>query len=115
VGWPKGKPRKGHINKDGTAHARKGEKLARELQSEVRVRKVTPDPEGYSGITVVKPQGEVVSKSNLHGVTGRPVIEPCPNCGFAYADGGWCEECNWSKPRPVLAPPNSIHGRKFKR
>ena len=34
----------------------------------------------------------------LHGATGRPVIEICPNCMYAYADGGYCEECGWSKP-----------------
>lgn len=31
---------------------------------------------------------------------GRPVIEKCPNCGFAYADGAYCESCGWFQPQP---------------
>jgi uncharacterized protein affecting Mg2+/Co2+ transport len=35
-----------------------------------------------------------------HGVVGKqPVIEPCPNCEYAYADGGYCESCGWFQPR----------------
>jgi hypothetical protein len=25
-------------------------------------------------------------------------IEPCPNCRFPEADGGYCPECGWSLP-----------------
>lgn len=34
-----------------------------------------------------------------HGDTRQAVIERCPACGFAYADGGYCEECGWFRPR----------------
>ncbi len=41
-------------------------------------------------------------------------IEPCPNCLFPEADGGYCPECGWTRPVDRL-PANSVHGRTFKR
>lgn len=41
---------------------------------------------------------EEAPEPELHGQRpGRPVIETCPNCLYAYADGGYCEECGWTK------------------
>ena len=83
MGWPKGKPRAGYIKKDGTAPLRRGGRIA-----QVRI-----DPETYKQIA--KPEDGRVEKT-LHGMTGRPVIEICPACSYAYADGGYCEDCGWT-------------------
>jgi hypothetical protein len=46
--------------------------------------------------------GEPTSEVEPEGVAthgdrpGRSVIEKCPECGFAYADGGYCPECGWT-------------------
>ncbi len=95
MGWPKGKPRKGHINQDGTEHAGKGEKI----------RAIRKNPEKYKAIIAI-PKVDRVEKSVavtvmptasgsevIHGGTSRPIIEPCPKCWYAYADGGYCPEC----------------------
>jgi hypothetical protein len=29
------------------------------------------------------------------------VIDPCPNCDYPEADGGYCPECGWSRPLRV--------------
>lgn len=97
--WPKGKPRIGHVNKDGSAHAKKGEKLAPRVTKPdklPRIRVITePDPEV---MTIKK------DKKPIHGDrVGRAVVEPCPNCSFAYADGGYCPECGWTTWRGKVA------------
>jgi hypothetical protein len=79
--WPKGKPRKGYVKPDGTPALKKGERIA-------QIRK---DPEPYKSVATDK-SGPVVAK----GITGVAAIEPCPNCGYAYADGGYCPECDWT-------------------
>lgn len=28
-------------------------------------------------------------------------IEPCPNCEFPEADGGYCENCGWTRFQPT--------------
>ena len=28
-------------------------------------------------------------------------IEPCPNCEFPEADGGYCEDCGWTRYEPT--------------
>lgn len=98
--WIKGTPRKGHINKDGTKHAAHGARIkqpkivkvakavARRTFSAIR-REVTP--ERRENIDAIKA---------IHGEGSRPIIEPCPNCSFAYADGGYCPSCGWSLPIP---------------
>ncbi len=84
--WPRGMPRIGHVNKDGTQHAKKGEKLH-------AVSTVEPV---YTQTKKDKPVMLVEKSPTLHGMTGRPIIEPCPNCNYAYADGGYCESCGWT-------------------
>jgi len=88
--WPKGKPRKGYVKKDGTAHAKKGE----------RITVVRKDPKPYEQTAKPDLTGTVTKGPVLKGVTGQAVIEPCPNCGFAYADGGFCPECGWTRYDP---------------
>lgn len=92
--WPKGKPRKGHVNKDGTAHAAHGAKI-----KAVRTVKVEPSPVARKKRVVTEPV-LIVEKTvkAIHGETTRPIIEPCPNCSFAYADGQFCPSCGWSGP-----------------
>jgi hypothetical protein len=64
---------------------------------------------------IVKPRGEeAVTKvarpvPAIHGATNQAVIEPCPNCGYAYADGGACPECPWTR-----YDPNCPHCKKVK-
>jgi len=85
MAWPKGMPRVGHINKDGTAHKPKGAHV------KTGIRK---DPPVWSQTKKADPSVMLVEKTpTLHGMTSQPVIEPCPNCNYAYADGGWCPEC----------------------
>lgn len=86
--WPKGKPRVGYIKKDGTAHAKKGE----------RITMVRPAPETYKQVKSDKDDSRV--EKEVHGASTRPVIEVCPNCAYAYADGGYCSECGWHQVMP---------------
>lgn len=37
-------------------------------------------------------------KKPIHGATAAAVTSPCPVCSFAYADGGYCSSCGWTKP-----------------
>jgi hypothetical protein len=99
VAWPKGKPRTGHVNKDGTPHRKRGIQTDNDPRPKVQVIR-KPDP------TV-----EIVQKTapKLHGQTNHAVIEPCPNCGYAYADGGACPECPWTR-----FDPSCPHCRKQK-
>lgn len=90
MSWPKGKPRTGYVKKDGTPHLAKGKKIVRSSKP-VKFIRVTADDE------YMNPEKP---KKEIHGATGKPVIEPCPNCSYAYADGGYCSECNWSLPMP---------------
>lgn len=87
--WPKGVPRVGYVKKDGTAHARKGEG-----QKRIQVIR-RDDPKYQQTKTDKEPRVEKAVKP-IHGMTGRPVIEVCPNCSYAYADGGYCSECGWT-------------------
>ena len=49
----------------------------------------------------------------LHGMTGSGAItEPCPNCLYAYADGGYCPDCGWMKPIKIDSY-GSHTGRRF--
>jgi hypothetical protein len=41
---------------------------------------------------------EEPERAKIHGATASAVTRPCPKCGYAYADGGYCNECGWSKP-----------------
>jgi hypothetical protein len=98
--WPKGKPRTGYVKKDGTKAKSWGSRTTSAGMSAAPTRQTTKrtirrvDPsvlDATSAATLTPPK--------LHGDrAGRSVIEPCPNCMFAYADGGYCEECGWSKP-----------------
>ena len=88
MGWPKGKPRKGYVKKDGQPHAKHGERIA-------VVRK---DPEVYTQTKKDNDTNRI--EKTLHGASARPIIEVCPNCKYAYADGGYCPECGWTQYRP---------------
>lgn len=49
----------------------------------------------------------------LWGMKGHGAItEVCPNCAFAYADGGYCPECGWSKPVHT-APYGTYSGKRY--
>lgn len=133
--WPKGKLRKGHVNKDGSPHRSRStyrlakEVILREMPSmrtsiatsetgpiehpsqrmtastlnkgkALTVSGETPTTRGATTSRAPKVASTDIPKGTVkvHGHTGRPVIEPCPKCGFAYADGGYCDECGWSAP-----------------
>jgi hypothetical protein len=49
----------------------------------------------------------------VHGATAASVTQPCPECGFAYADGGYCMDCGWEKPINRL-PAGTATGKKRK-
>lgn len=88
MGWPKGVKRIGYIKKDGTAPLKRGD----------RIKMVKPDPDTYKQVKSNDDTGKV--KKEIHGATGRAVVEPCPNCSYAYADGGACSECGWFQSVP---------------
>lgn len=95
MGWPKGVPRKGYIKKDGTPHKNQG--------SDYVPAPYVADPTGSSDYEPPK----------LHGVVGTgPISSPCPKCMYAYADGGYCNDCGWTK--PLTIEPYGTHvGRRF--
>ena len=88
--WPKGVPRVGYVRKDGQAHARKGEGR--------RIEVIRKDEPTYKQTKTDKDNDTKVEKvaKPIHGGTGRPIVEVCPNCSYAYADGGYCPECGWT-------------------
>lgn len=90
--WPKGKPRKGHINKDGKPHSTERKKQDRAQQADPAFAKLLSDADTAKSFT--RTEAPV-----LHGVVGNGAISaPCPVCMYAYADGGYCPDCGWSKP-----------------
>jgi hypothetical protein len=92
--WPKGVPRVGYVRKDGQPHNKKGEGRAQGPRITV-VQK--PDPTIKTTVRRdVDPDRIEKAKPAIHGGTSRPIIEVCPNCSYAYADGGYCPECGWT-------------------
>jgi hypothetical protein len=100
VGWPKGKPRKGYVKKDKKVGVPWSD-LGIDTEPTVpRAKKVLAD------LSNVQSKGKVAVKADptdaepvLHGMVGNGAItEPCPNCMYAYADGGYCPSCGWSRP-----------------
>lgn len=87
--WPKGTKRVGYVKKDGTAHAKKGERVTAIRKDKPVYKQEQAPVEGR-----VEKTGPV-----LHGMTNQAVIEVCPNCAYAYADGGYCPECGWTQYR----------------
>ena len=59
------------------------------------------------------PTDDEIHYPELWGMKGSGAItRPCPNCAFAYADGGYCPECGWSA--PVKVDPYGTHsGRRL--
>lgn len=112
MAWPKGMPRKGHVNKDGSQHAKRGAKkhqrefadIVKAADTAVSVVRERPSPERPLAIKVTRLSPEPENDNPNHplaikGAVGTGAItEPCPNCGYAYADGGYCPDCGWSKP-----------------
>jgi len=87
--WPKGQKRIGYVRKDGKAHAKKGERVK------------THDIEKHKAARVIKMAAPKVAtqpteKKPVWGLGSRAAVEVCPNCSFAYADGGYCPECGWT-------------------
>jgi len=102
--WPKGVKRVGYIRKDGKAHNKKGEGRAQGP----RITIVQPRVIKEVKLMVVS----VDAKPALHGAGNRPVIEVCPNCSYAYADGGYCESCGWTQYRSDCNHCTSPKGKK---
>jgi hypothetical protein len=110
MAWPKGVSRKGHLNKDGTTHAKRGSKL-KSLPTRTRATnaQATSSTQAATSVAAVAtrptPTGQAFNgwevkrewKSLLVRANG-PWTEFCPACGFPEADGGFCHACGWSKP-----------------
>lgn len=97
MAWPKGKPRKGHKNKDGSAHKKWGSKVAARtaifetVRTTTKKQKVEPEEPVQEG-PWIKPEW----KKLLRWPSG-PWVTSCPECTFPEADGGYCPACGWSK------------------
>lgn len=101
MGWPKGKPRKGHINKDGTPHKARGSLLdVQDVQKSVGTDDVPTISTEVQVEATVSPVGSSSHyEGDIHGQVGSGAVTAvCPNCGYAYADGGYCPDCGWMKP-----------------
>lgn len=70
-------------------------------------RKGLTAPEDVSEWLLPEDSGPV-----LHGATSQAVTQPCPKCGYAYADGGYCGDCGWARDLQ-RHPYGSITGRRF--
>lgn len=112
MGWPKGMPRKGHINKNGTTHAKWGKKAARSsfkvshpAQTEYRVLGPTTsasDAAARDAIDAAKkrrgrPPKDPNQKKWDTKLTNKG-LDKCPKCEFPEAYGGYCPECGWMEP-----------------
>lgn len=113
MGWPKGVPRKGYVKKDGTPHATKVPAVAVSRKAVAtrpqpilsRADEVATDMSGMSNSSAYE--------GPIHGMKGdAPITEVCPNCGYAYADGGWCPDCGWTK-FTRIDPHGTHQGRRF--
>src|SRR5262245_37418871 len=99
--WPKGVPRVGYVRKDGQPHNKKGEgRAADQRRQGPRIQVVRPDDPKYTQVRKPDVDPDRIEKGDkpIHGATNRPIIEVCPNCSYAYADGGYCPECGWHRP-----------------
>ena len=107
MGWPKGKPRKGYIKKDGTPHAeRKARKGVEVSRSSVAVD-TKPVSSGSQEVAsdMSRVRASSAYEGDIHGVKGNsPITEVCPRCGYAYADGGYCSDCGWMQAITLLSP-----------
>ena len=92
MGWPKGMPRKGHVNKDGSGHARWGSKTAKIVKVPAETLDAAPRRRGRPR------KGEEVNTERWDTKLSNKGQEPCPNCGFPEAYGGYCNECGWMAP-----------------
>lgn len=140
--WPRGKPRKGHIKKDGSAHGRLGRKPKDVLEQERKTKAVITIDLRSGETTTVLSQRKVVhgrksgrvnvassatsasptvttgsvSRRRKFGtqlVHPQYIIEACPNCEFPEADGGYCPDCGWTRQAMIRQPANSIQGKLF--
>ena len=106
MGWPKGKPRKGYIKKDGTPHAPKRKKVSRVEVSRSDVAVDTKPPvSGQDEVAtdVSRMRASSAYEGEIHGVKGTsPITAVCPKCGYAYADGGYCSDCGWMQAINIL-------------
>ena len=116
--WPRGVPRKGHINKSGQPHARLGRKpiavLTVERMEETLVYKPKSVPMQKKVERVITKDARI-KKYGTKLAHPQYVIEVCPNCDFPEADGGYCPDCGWTRKAIERLPANSVHGKLFKR
>lgn len=112
MGWPKGKPRKGHVNKDGTTHAPRGSRLKASKTLTSRTTNGTPKPKAQRALGQVALRPAKAGEAYPEGIKpwdvkpewksllvhkNGPWTEFCPECGFPEADGGYCPACGWHK------------------
>lgn len=94
MAWPKGMKRAGHVNKNGSVHAKRGALLKRRITSTrakaLPQRAVEQVVEG--GAWFRKEWTSLLAHKN------GPWTVLCPACSFPEAEGGYCPACGWSKP-----------------
>lgn len=104
-------------------NARWGASGSGKLSQSIKVTKVSADLEERpsvknprKGLSASKDISEWLLpddvKPSVHGATSHAVTQPCPSCGYAYADGGYCEDCGWTR-EVKKHPYGSITGRRF--
>jgi hypothetical protein len=118
VPWPKGKPRGPRKEMLARAEAIRAAKKENPLASSdaivKKTRKATftvsrPVQTDFTVLSPAKPGTGKRAKAALDEVRKKrkgwatklvhPTysIEPCPNCDFPEADGGYCPECGWTE------------------
>lgn len=84
-------PRKNHVNKDGSTHARWGKRTAKITQVESSLLDA-PRRRGRPK------KGEESTEKRWTTKLVNKGTEKCPRCDFPEAYGGYCDECGWSAP-----------------
>lgn len=90
MGWPKGKPRKGYVKKDGTKPLGWGER-------KVGVKSPSTEPKVQ---VIRKPDPTVETVAKVLPSNYKVTIAPCPKCGTPDAFT-YCDNCGWYRYDPT--------------
>jgi len=95
MGWPKGKPRKGHVSADGQPHRKWGSLVAarKAVKAEKNLTKLMAKVEDNKKKRGRPPKDP--NRKTWNTKLSNKGLDPCPQCDFPEAYGGYCPECGW--------------------